>query len=636
MALLALIPLLGYILLWQRMTGSRSSSAAIHASSAILVALYLAAIADILLQVTTLLLICGSLLTIYESIDLTRRRVPLPVPLGVFLILCIVFALFHHANTFYLYDEFAHWGIFLKEMLAGDAVWGSESTAMVLRYPPGAPLWQYFFLRFTGFTESGAYLAQFSLLMLPLLVLWQGIRWRQVHWLFAILALVAFALSNYGHGFASVYVDHLLGAWFAGTLFNFMRDLKDQTPLQLLSYLLPVATLVLIKDAGLYFALTATGIMALLIFWNVAFKSGEKNIRGALVKAGALTLVCIVCAGLISTTWNANRNAAGIPESTYSTSGIISGITSGTSEFSEAEQKELSSRFLHVVLHQQISKNATFEPFGEFNFDIMHIFTDKFRMTTSSLILFFVLWQVVVLYKLVDPGDRWLWLIGAAGFTLTTLVYLGILFLSYHFAFGERAMILPSYLRYVHSAILPMVLFFFLPLLPGFAPANDVRIALPGGKTISRSIVVFAVIIGALFALETPHLTPLYKAHETPDIRQQMKPFIDKVRNRVEENASVWIYLPVPDPTGIRRRIFLYEMSPVRTEVVTDPEFLSQDPARINDVITNWDYLWFPIQDFEAEDVMQSLAGKDLKDHVFYVDRSDDEMKVIALSGVFN
>lgn len=635
MALLALIPLIGYILLWQRVTSSRSSAAALHASSAVIATLYLGAITDLLMPVAVALLICGCLVAIYESAFLVRTKSPLPVPLSVFLVLCGVFALLHNGNTFYLYDEFSHWGIFLKEMLASDAVWDSDSRAMVLRYPPGAPLWQYFFLRLTGFTEGNAYLAQFCLLMMPLLVLWQGCTWRRPFWLIATLVLIAFSITNFGHGFASLYVDHLLGAWFAGTVFNFMLDLKDRTPRQLMSYFLPIASMVLIKDAGLFFALAAAGIMALLLFWHITFGSTTRNFKAGFANAGSLLLACVVCAGLISTSWNANRNAAGIEKSSYSTSGIISGITNNESLFSEAQQTELNRRFIQVILHQQISKHDVFEPFGEFNYDIMHIFMDKFRLTTLSLILLFIAWQIVVLYKLVYPGDRWRWAITACGLVSTAVIYIVILLLSYHFAFGEKAIILPSYLRYVHTGLLALVLFFFLPLLPAFATPERKMVSLPGGIKADRSAVIFLVIIASWYVFETPHVTPLYKAHQTPEIRQQMKPSIERVRAQAGNDSSAWIYLPVPDPTGIRRRIFLYDMSPVHTEVVTNSDFLSEDPSRIRDVIANWDYLWFPIQDFEADEIMTSLAGPDLKEFVFRVDRTGDDMKVIALDGVF-
>ncbi len=334
MALLVLIPLLGYILLWQRLTNSRSSSAALHSSSAILAVLYVGSLAGQLKPVAALLLIVGSLIAIYEIAHSVRQRISLPTPLGVLVTLCALFAILHHQASFYLYDEFSHWGIFLKEMLASDAVWGSDSNAMVLRYPPGAPLWQYFFLRFTGFTEGGAYLAQFCLLMLPLLVLWQDVKWRQLYWLLSVFALVALTLSNFGHGFSSLYVDHLLGAWFAGTIFNFMLDMEERSPTQLLSYVLPITTLALIKDAGLFFAAAAIGIIALLIFWRITFVSGVKQVKSGLINAFRLTFVCVVGSVLIAMSWNANRNSEGIPQSTYSMRGIASGITTGRSELS--------------------------------------------------------------------------------------------------------------------------------------------------------------------------------------------------------------------------------------------------------------------------------------------------------------
>ena len=636
MSLLVLIPLLGYILAWRRLTGSRSSSAALHASSAILLILYVAALGGQLLTATVLLLTCGVPLAIYELGSLLKRRKPMQTPLGVLVFLCAIFALLHNEASFFMYDEYAHWGIFMKEMLAGDALWGNDSNAMVLRYPPGAPLWQYFFLRFTAVTEGNAYLAQFCLLALPLLVLWEGLKWRQLYWSLSIFALVALVLSNFGHGFASLYVDHLLGAWFAGTIFNFLLDLEDRTPRQLLCYVLPIATIVLIKDAGLFFAAAAIGTMAFLMFWRIAFRAGASNIKSGLANASTLAVICIVGSGLVTISWNVNRDAEGIPPSTYSTRGIVAGITTGRSELSPTDQVELSRRFRQVVVHQQISKTEAFAEHGEFNYLIMSIFTDPFRLTTSSFILLFSLWQIVTVFRLADAEFRWRWAIAGTGLGLTAIVYIGILYLSYHFAFDERRMILPSYLRYVHSALLPMALFIFLPLLPAFSSKNERLIPLPGGKTTVRSAMIFALMLGALYVIETPYLEPLYKAHTSQDVRQQMKPYIDRVRNLAGANASAWIYLPVPDPNGMRRRIFLYDMSPVRTEVVTDPEFLSQNPAALKDVIANADILWFPIKDQQADEILRSLAGDDLKDYVFRIDRHDGKAEIIPLDGVFN
>ncbi|MDA0679083.1 MAG: hypothetical protein O2880_01980 [Proteobacteria bacterium] len=635
MAALALLPLLGFILLWRRVTGSRSSSAALHAASAVLLILYVGALAGHLFFALVLLLTSGTLLAMYELASLVRHRRALPVPVGILLILCAVFALLHYDAAYYLYDEYSHWGIFLKELLANDALWGSESNALVLRYPPGAPLWQYFFLRLTESSEGGAYLAQFCLLMLPLTVLWQNLKWRQLCWLLAIFALVAVTLSNFGHGFSSLYVDHVLATWFAGIIFGFMLDLKDRTPRQLLSYLLPLTTLVLIKDSGLYFATAAVSIMSLLVFWKTAYASNGRKVREGLIGAGSFALVCIASAGLIVASWNANRNAAGIPPSAYSTGGIISGITSGSSNLGADDQEELGRRFRDVVFHQQISKDKVFTSYNEFKYYIMPVFTDRFRLTTASLILLFVLWQAIVLYKIVDREERWRWTIVATGCVLSAIVYLCILFLSYRFAFDDKGIILPSYLRYAYTALLPLVLLFFLPLLPGFSPGRKKFLEFSNDRKIGLSGTVFAGILGALLVFETPYLLPLYKNHEAPAVRYQFSPFIESVRNVVGD-ARLWIYLPVPDADAMLGRIFLYELTPLRAAVVTDLAFLNQGPGVMQDVIAEWDYLWFPVQNPMFDQNLRAFFGEDLKDRVFRIDRSGATVDVVALSGVFD
>lgn len=345
MALLVLIPLLGYVLFWQRLLNVRSSSAALHATSAVLVILYVAALLGIMRSTAAILLIAGSLLAVYESVILLRSRQSFPTPLGVLLILCGLFWLLHHESYYTYYDEYAHWGVYLKEMLAAHELWGNESNAMHLRYLPGPAIWQYFFLVFTEATEGEAFLAQFCLLMMPLLVLWHRIKWRQLPWILGVLALVALVLANFGHGFRSLYVDHLLGTWFAGILFNFMLDLKDRSPMQLVTYVLPLTTLVLLKDSGLYFAAAAIVIMAFLIVWRVSSVARNRVVKKSLSAAAMLAIIWLTGTMLATVSWNANRDSLGIPQSTMSFEGIVFGLVSGESSLSELQQSEFRSRF---------------------------------------------------------------------------------------------------------------------------------------------------------------------------------------------------------------------------------------------------------------------------------------------------
>lgn len=98
----------------------------------------------------------------------------------------------------------------------------------------------------------------------------------------------------------------------------------------------------------------------------------------------------------------------------------------------------------------------------------------------------------------------------------------------------------------------------------------------------------------------------------------------------------MWIYLPVPDPNGMRNRMFLYDMTPVHTKIVTDEDLFDRDPDVLQGVIANWDYLWFPIKNPIVDEKLKTLSGDDLKDFVFRVARRDGEVEVVALDGVFN
>ena len=634
MPLFTLIPLLGFILLWRRAASSSAAVAALHATAAVLLILYISSLAGLLRPAAWLLLGTGSIIAIYEISLLVRRNSVFAVPIGVWLILAGLVWFVHGGGGFAYYDEFAHWGIYIKEMLATHQLWDGETNAMHLRYVPGPPLWQYLFLTPGGPLEGGAYLAQFCLLSIPLLILWQRVSWKQVPWMIGILLLVVIAVSNFGHGFASLYVDHVLGAWFAGTLFCFLSELDAPSPRRRLFYVLPVATIVLLKDAGLYFALAATGIMALLVFWKRAFEGDRRRIGRGLRSGALLAAVGIAGAVLVTASWNMNRDALQIPSSKISIGGILSGIAAGESDLTEEELAELGRRYRDVVLDQQISKNEVSAMYNAYTYGLKTQFTDRFRLTTASAIVLFVVWQIIVVSKLASPGQRARWAIMAVGMLATLLLYLLVLSLSYRFAFDERALSLSSYLRYVHTALLPMLLLVFLPLLPAFRGDDEEAFQFADGFRLPVGATIFVALLAVLYVVETPYLKPVYTAHEPPPIHTQLEPLSARIAGVVGDDR-LWIYFPVPDSNGLIGRILKYQMAPVRTEVAVDPAMFADRPELMQALVSEWDYLWFPVPSPELDRQLQLHFGEDLKERLFRVDRQGDGVTVTALDGIF-
>ena len=116
-------------------------------------------------------------------------------------------------------------GHFLDETCSRSTAFGRPTrTRCTLAIRRARPLWQYLFNAFLPASEGNAYFAQFVLLLAPLLVLWNGVRWSQPIWIVAILALVLLAIANFGLGVSTLYVDQTIGVWYLGTILAAIAD----------------------------------------------------------------------------------------------------------------------------------------------------------------------------------------------------------------------------------------------------------------------------------------------------------------------------------------------------------------------------------------------------------------------------
>lgn len=172
------------------------------------------------------------------------------------------------------WDEFSHWVDIVKVMTMFDD-FGTYSGANSLfsHYPPGMTLFQYFLQKlylWTGgacLSEWRAYVA-YQMFLLSFLFPCVKFNWKRPALIvFSGVVIFLCPLLFYTEFYISVYIDAglglLLGAGFVTVYFNRNRDLYYS-----LRVLLTCAMLVLLKDAGMLFAVMLATVYVADMLWN--------------------------------------------------------------------------------------------------------------------------------------------------------------------------------------------------------------------------------------------------------------------------------------------------------------------------------------------------------------------------------
>jgi hypothetical protein len=630
MGLATLLPILGFAAFFARMLRTPLSVAMLHGVSAVILILYVGGLAQVLWWTALAIHFVGIGLLGYELWRVGRSgdRPTISVPITVLVLSVALFWLVHGNSVYLFYDEYAHWGIYVKEMLALDGFWLADTNSMHPRYPPAAPLWQYLFNVFGEPSEGTAYLAQFVLLLTPLLVLWERITWRRAYWLLLIWALCLLALTNFGLGISSLYVDHVIGSWFIGTILCFVMHSPDVR--RGMAYALPLVTLALLKESSLAFSLAAAGVLALLV-WVPSWQRSRRLDADA-VRALLFVIVISLPAALCLRAWEWRLDRVGAPTDLEAVGGIVSGMTGSRAQVDADQGAEITRRFLEVFSEQQLANDAVSRQFNAFTYPIREMFTDRYRLSTLGLFAVFSIWWLGLTILVLRGAERWRWGIVASGIALTGVAYIVALYFTYRFASGEYGLSLSSYTRYVGTIALPMLIASFAPLLPAFRSREQETSWRIVGRSIPRhSMLAFVGCIG-LYVFETPYLRPVFERNAPDALRQQLEPVTASIHATVGR-SSVWLYMPNDYSNRFLGHLLQYLMAPTPTYVERDKTFLQRTP---DDVLEDWskfDYVWLPTElEPELENRFVEVAGLPLTDRLFVV--STDESGKARLTPV--
>ena len=216
---------------------------------------------------------------------------------------------------------------------------------------------------------------------------------------------------------------------------------------------LPLAVILLIKDAGLPLAASA----AFLIISLMVFRYYQQHKNLWFQRKFLLTVIILITVPIaFQVSWKLNRNFHGI-ESKQEGTGLLQVLLSGETKFSETEMQTYRDHFWEALSRQQLSRDENSLKFNEFGYQLMPLFQDSFRLTLLGLLLIFPLWALLILYWS-ENTRRFEYGMVLGVLYFTALTYLLIMYRTYPLIHSvERAQNLVSFLRYAHTISLPMI-----------------------------------------------------------------------------------------------------------------------------------------------------------------------------------
>ncbi len=640
MPLIILLPILGVVLLLRRLGRLTDSMAILNAVSALILLLYIGALLGFMRHTAFSLTGIGLLLLIYELRNLKRLgEFPLTTPILLFIFIPVIYWLIHSESRPLFWDEYSHWGIYIQEMVSTHQLWTIETNAAHPDYPPGNALWQYFFTLIPGYNEGIVYLAQFVLLITPLLVLFENICRKQLLWIPAIMALLALGLSNFGHGIVSLYADHIIGVWYAGILLQGLQSHPGHPKVMgLLS--MPLAVLLLIKDAGIPLVASAMAFLFLLLAYR------HLREKGWILPKRTLILVILVLVGLpllVHFSWQLNRKSVGVMASGEGT-GIIKILLTEKSKFTNQELQTYRDHLLDVIVDQQLSKDSIMqENYNEYSYRLKRLYTDTFRITPLVFFIMYVLLSIVLITNQSSEVRIEIIILLLVGM-VTLIIYSGIIYLTYPLLYSaDHALNLKSFLRYFHTIILPLFIVGMGLLTPAFHRDLHIEVL---GSPISLSALFFGVGMFLLYTFEPPYLRPFY----TPAIfeqyprnialrwRQDTEILTEKVRDQTGMKR-LWVHLPLQDNGSnylynhsFMATVIRYQMTPTPTSVERSPNFMERPTGEIVEIWKNFNFLWFPVlDDSKTSKLFEEKFGIPMAMHrVSRVEKFEDRIKLFS------
>lgn len=334
---------------------------------------------------------------------------------------------------FYQYDEFAHWGLMIKEMLRLDQFYSVKASNLISHkdYPPIIVLYEYLWVQIIrSYRES--YVYQGLQFLGVILILPNIIHIRNKGLTRTILIIISWVLLlslfnyEYAYFYTTIYLDAITAIIFAFLLFQ----IYSINPHKMNRYniLLSSSILVLTKEIGIVFLFLS------LIFYLVILKQNKLlKVRNFLVYIPSLIFLF---------TWKIYINILNI---------------SGQFNISASNFNIISSSDFHQKFQEVTNLTVS-------NIFSTGLINNKLNLNFLQLILIFIIFYFILSFLHKEIKTKFISL--SLLIPVFSIFYLIVLYFLYLFSFSTReALYLASWIRYASTFWASIIIFSFLVII---------------------------------------------------------------------------------------------------------------------------------------------------------------------------
>ena len=624
-AISALLPIFGYATIFYLYFKKTVSVSIFFSISSIITILFIFGMFDFLQYATYLIFYGGIVLLLFTSILFKKKLLDavVSVPFVMFTLMSIIYLYMMKDAQLFFWDEYSHWGQFIKEMSFTHRFYDASSVGTNLMYPPGISIWDYFLVMPMGYNEGTLYFAYFLILFSSTLMMYERLKWKEFYWIILIFVLQMVVFATYGHWFSSIYVDHVVGTFFTGLVLVYLVD-KFETK-ELFLFIIPLITLVLLKEIGLYFGAVFLG----LVFILKVFES--KNIDNLNIISSikrqkfnifilAFLLISMI---LVLKVWEARQEASGLKKPAHSMTKLIKNIVTNKKAFKdEGLNDKYNDAFKDVILHQQLHKEKISLNYNEFSHAIMSKFNQKLKLSTVGSFLFFLLLLGIFFWLRTSRNERYKVIIIGGYLFFAGLFYLGILYLSMPLSFGTRAINMVSYIRYINMYMMPLLFIGFIMFLPLYYRSKN-------GMS-KQFITTFVIMILFIFVTE-PYMKPLYSQLEN-GARKNIENATKNILKVVPQGSKLFVVFPIKN-NGSLNNIFKYTLIPTKA-TISSYNFEKKKSEEMMAIFLKYDYIWFSSINNELVNKNRNFLRKKGKKGIFVLYKIEKENSKISFKPI--